>query len=66
MRHITHTDHQEAYLAGWEAMTVEIREMGFAAARDKFNMENPIGDKPKNLGAYYYACGGIGCLAQHI
>lgn len=66
MRHVTHQEHQEAYIAGWEAMTVEVREMGFEAARNKFNLENPVGEQPKNMGAYYYACGGIDCLSKHI
>lgn len=35
----------EAFHKGLESKRVEIREMGFAAARDKFNQENPAGRK---------------------
>jgi hypothetical protein len=66
MRHIQHQEHTESYLAGWEAMTIEVAGMGFDAARDKFNSENPISQKPSSMAAYYYACGGIDCLCMHI
>lgn len=65
MRHIQHQEHTESYLAGWEAMTIEVAGMGFHAARDKFNAENPTDQKPSSMAAYYYACGGIDCLAKH-
>lgn len=32
---------QEAYVSGWEAMTEEVKQMGWVAARDKFNLDNP-------------------------
>jgi hypothetical protein len=35
----------EAYYQGLEAKKQEIAEMGFEAARDKFNSENPVGQK---------------------
>lgn len=34
-----------AYDAGFSAKTLEIEEMGFVAARDKFNTECPVGVK---------------------
>lgn len=35
----------EAFHRGLEAKRVEIREMGFDSSRDKFNLENPAGQK---------------------
>jgi hypothetical protein len=34
-----------AYYAGYDAKKEEIAAMGFVAARDKFNEENPVGQK---------------------
>lgn len=34
-----------AYFAGVDAKNFEIKEMGFEAARDKFNLEYPVGQK---------------------
>jgi hypothetical protein len=34
-----------AYYAGYDAKKEEIAAMGFDAARDKFNAENPVGQK---------------------
>ena len=33
------------YYAGFDAKSDEIKTMGFEAARDKFNLENPPGQK---------------------
>ena len=35
----------EAFHKGLESKRQEIQEMGFVAARDKFNMDNPAGVK---------------------
>lgn len=35
----------EAFHKGLESKRVEIREMGFEAARDKFNLDNPAGQR---------------------
>jgi len=34
-----------AFHKGLESKRAEIREMGFEAARDKFNLDNPAGQK---------------------
>ena len=54
-------EQKEAYIAGWEAMTEEVKLMGWAAARDKFNLDNPSDVKP-SLNGYAYACGGVDYL----
>lgn len=35
----------DAYYKGYDAKKEEIAAMGFEAARDKFNAENPVGQK---------------------
>lgn len=63
--HITHPEHQSAFDAGRDQMLKEIKGMGFAAARDKWNMENPVGTNPLSLGSYYYAKGGLQALVDN-
>jgi len=53
---ITHTEFSTEYFAGYEAAKADISDMGFAAARDKFNMDNPVG-MHLSMSAYYYAKG---------
>jgi len=43
IRSVFHKEYQPDFTKGFEAKKVEIEEMGFVAARDKFNMENPAG-----------------------
>lgn len=64
MRTVTHTEHQKDFDAGYDAKQAEIREMGWSAARDKFNLENPTGQNPSSLGAYYYADGELQALVD--
>ena len=52
---------KEAYMAGYEAKKQEVESMGWAAARDKFNLDNPADVKP-SLSGYAYACGEMDCL----
>ena len=54
---------QTAYIAGWEAMVVEVEQMGWTAARDKFNLDNPHDFQP-SPNAYAFACGGMDCLLK--
>ena len=63
---VTHKQHEVDYWAGFEAVAKEVREMGFKAARDKFNMDNPTASNPKSLGAYYYAKGGMSALQESL
>jgi hypothetical protein len=58
-----------AFYAGQESKAAEIQGMGFEAARDKFNAENPPGEK-SNLsaegkefaaGEFYALCQNQGC-----
>lgn len=55
-----------AYSTGYESKMIEIRGMGFAAARDKFNIDNKIGERPKSLEAYYYAEGEMAALIETL
>ena len=57
MSKITHEQHRDDFFAGYDAKTEEVRAMGWEAARNKFNLENPIGQNPETLGAFYYAKG---------
>lgn len=59
---ITHPEHSEDYWRGYETMKAEIAGMGWSAALAKFNAENPVGQRYGNLGAYYYAKGGVDAL----
>lgn len=61
---ITHPEHADDYWRGYDAMQAEIAAMGWAAARDKFNTENPVGQKPSSLAAYYYAKGCADALLE--
>lgn len=63
---ITHPEHADDYWRGYDAMQAEIDAMGWAAARDKFNAENPVGQKPSSLAAYYYSHGGITALSHAV
>lgn len=56
-RTVTHTQHQPDYMKGWEAAQVDLNGMSHAACVAKFNLDNPVGVQPSNLGAYYYASG---------
>lgn len=47
---------KEAYMAGYEAKKQEVESLGWVAARDKFNLDNPSDAKP-SLNGYAYACG---------
>ena len=40
----------------------DIAGMGWNAARDKFNIDNPVGQPVSGMAAYYYAKGGIDAL----
>lgn len=42
----------ESYFAGYESKRLEMAEMGFEAARDKFNYENPVGSADGSWFAY--------------
>jgi len=65
MRTIFHAEHQNAFNAGYEAKLEEIREMGWIAARDKFNLDNPVGHVYGSLASYYYASGEIEAFFDH-
>lgn len=66
LNNVKHNHHEQDYISGYEAVAQEIREIGFSAARDKFNIDNPVGQKPSSLGAYYYAKGGCDALSESI
>lgn len=50
-----------AFINGYEAKLKEVNVMGWSAARDKFNIENPRDHKPSMLG-YAFASGEMEAL----
>ena len=66
IRSVFHKEYQPDFTKGFEAKKVEVEEMGFVAARDKFNMENPIGESHGSLGAFYYASGEAEALVIEV
>jgi hypothetical protein len=64
MRTIYHAEHQNDFHAGYEAKSLEIKEMGWEAARDKFNLDNPADYVYGSLAGYYYASGEIEALVD--
>ena len=66
MRTVTHTEHQKDYNLGFDAKMAEILTMGIDAALSKFNIDNPTYQKPKSLGAYYYASGELDAIVSKM
>lgn len=62
IRQISNQEFQPHFTAGFDAKQEEIKWMGFEAARNKFNMDNPVGYKPSSPSAYYYAEGEMAAL----
>jgi hypothetical protein len=60
---ITHTEFTAEYWAGFEAKAQEIKSMGWQAARDKFNLDNPIGAN-MSMAGFYFAKGEMQALAE--
>lgn len=55
----------EAFHKGFESKQSEIREMGFEAARDKFNLDNPAGQKWQGTtGGLQFALGEFEALTK--
>jgi len=54
------------FAAGFAAVKEEIAAMGFPAARDKFNMENPVGHEFSSFAARMYAEGGMQALVEAL
>ena len=52
------------FAAGFAAVKEEIAAMNFAAARDKFNMDNPVGHNFSSTAARMYAEGGMQALVE--
>ncbi len=56
-----------AYNAGFAAKKQEISEMGFFAARDKFNLDCPVGVKwTGSAGALEYCKGEMAALEEAV
>lgn len=56
----------DSYYAGYESKKLEIAGMGFAAARDKFNGENPMGYKSPTADGWWFAHGEFDALCKHL
>ena len=66
MRTVTHTEHQPVYDSGFTTMLEKIKQMGFAACRDEFNLVHPAPWKAATLAGYYYASGEIDALSASL
>lgn len=66
LNNVTHKQFERDYINGYDAMQEEIHGMGWANARDKFNMDNPPGQKPVSLAAWYYAKGECDALLSEM
>lgn len=53
-----------AFINGYESKLKDIESMGWCAARDKFNMDNPADQKPSMLG-YAFASGEMEALLDN-
>lgn len=60
---VTHTQYQPDYDAGRDATVEDVNAFGVEGAANKWRMENPIGQNPTSLAAYYYAKAGLDFLA---
>lgn len=56
----------EAYFAGYESKKAEISGMGFDAARDKFNLENPVEFKHHTSDGSWFAYGEFDALCRRL
>ena len=54
------------YLAGFYAVCRDVQRIGYVAARDKFNMENPHDSSFSSMDAYQYSKGGLEALAKAL
>ena len=54
----------DSYHAGYESKIVEINGMGWEAARNKFNSENPIGYSPSSPDGQWFAHGEFQALSD--
>ncbi len=59
-------DKPASYYAGYEAKAAEIAGMGYEAARDKFNSENPIGHVPASSDGKWFAYGEFDALCGRM
>jgi hypothetical protein len=58
--------HPADFAAGFAAVKEEIAGMGFDAARDKFNLDNPVGHNFSSTNARMYAEGGLQALVEAL
>lgn len=56
----------ESYFAGYESKRLEMAGMGFEAARDKFNSENPVGFKHATAYGSWFAYGEFDALCGRL
>ncbi len=73
LNNVTHKEFEQDYINGYEAVLQDIREIGWEAAREKFNIDYRPGThvfcvitacylSEGNLSAYYFAKGRIDAL----
>jgi hypothetical protein len=62
LNNVTHKEFEQDYINGYEAVLQDIREMGWEAARDKFNIDYPPEHIFCSLSAYYFSEGRMDAL----
>ena len=54
------TNKPKSFYDGYESKVIEINSMGFEAARDKLNLDYPVGEKYKGSSEGFYFMQGEG------
>ena len=61
------TNKPKSYYAGYDAKVEEIKGVGFNAARDKLNLDYPLGEKYRgSMDGFYYMQGEADALVDFI
>lgn len=57
----------KSFFDGYESKIIEINSMGFEAARDKLNLDYPVGEKYKGSSeCYYFMQGEAQALSDYL
>ena len=65
LNNVNHKEFEQDYIDGYEAVLQDIREMGWDAAREKFNIDYlPVGHMFCSLSDYYFTKGRMDALVD--
>lgn len=62
IRKVFKEQYQDVFVKGIESKKEEIKEMGWTAARDKFNLDNPREQNNRSMDAIYFSKGEMEAL----